>query len=346
MIKRLFFGSFVFLCCFARAQSVDPSNYASTLAPEPMKAVLYRLASDEMEGRETGQPGQHRAALYIDSLFRSFGLKPSTGPSFLLPFQFAQARSKKKGPFAREKNIHAENVLGYIPGKSRPDEYVFITAHYDHLGVRDGKIYYGADDDGSGTTALLILANAFSKAYKDGKGPERSVVFLANAGEEKGLKGSDYYVNHPVFPLQSVVADLNIDMIGRIDEKHSIDTNYVYVIGSAMLSSGLKEVSEKANNTYIGLALDYTFDDPNDANRFYYRSDHYNFAKNNVPVIFYFNGVHEDYHKPSDTPDKIHYALMAKRAQLVFYTAWELANRKERVVVDKETQQKERKTDN
>ena len=242
--------------------------------------------------------------------------------------------------------MHSENVLGYIPGKSKPDEFIFITAHYDHLGMRDGKIYYGADDDASGTTTMLTLAKAFSAAYKAGHGPERSIVFLANAGEEKGLKGSDYYVNHPVFPLSQVVADLNIDMVGRIDEKHAMDTNYVYVIGSAMLSTGLKEVSESANANHTGLSLDYAFDDPKDPNRFYYRSDHYNFAKNNVPVIFYFNGVHEDYHKPTDTPDKIRYALMAKRAQLVFYTAWELANRKDRIMVDQDTQKGDRKTDN
>ena len=341
-MKPAFLAFFVLLALGSLAQS--NAQYADLVAPEAMREVLYRLASDEMEGRETGQAGQHKAALYIDSLFRAYGLQPASGKSFLLPFEYTWM--KKKGMIKGKKTMRAENVLGYIPGRLHPDEYIFITAHYDHLGIRDGKIYYGADDDASGTATMLTLAKVFATAYKEGRGPERSLVFLANAGEEKGLKGSDYYVNHPVFPLSQVVADLNIDMVGRIDEKHANDTAYVYVIGSDMLSSGLKAVSEQANATYTGLKLDYTFDDPKDPNRFYYRSDHYNFAKNNVPVIFYFNGVHEDYHKPTDTPDKIRYALMAKRAQLVFHTAWELANRKDRIVVDKTSEPGERKTDN
>jgi hypothetical protein len=226
-------------------------------------------------------------------------------------------------------SVQSSNVIGYIEGTDKKDEYVFITAHYDHLGKKDTVIFYGADDDGSGTVGVLELAEAFAKAKAAGKGPRRSVVFMTVSGEEKGLWGSEYYSNHPLFPLDKTSVDLNIDMIGRIDpsRKQGDSTNYVYVIGDDKISTDLKQINEAMNNKYVKLELDYKFNDPNDPNFFYYRSDHYNFAKKGVPIIFYFNGTHRDYHQKTDTPDKINYNLLAKRAQLVFYTAWEMANR-------------------
>jgi hypothetical protein len=228
--------------------------------------------------------------------------------------------------------VQSSNVLGVLPGTDLKDEYLFITAHYDHLGKRgDSVIYYGADDDGSGTVSLIELAEAFQKAKAEGKGPRRSIVFMAVSGEEKGLWGSEYYASNPVYPLNKTTADLNIDMIGRIDPKRTTgdSTNYVYVVGDDKLSSDLRVISEAMNKKYTKLELDYKYNDPEDKEFIYYRSDHYNFAKNGVPIIFYFNGTHADYHRPTDTPDKITYPLMAKRAQLVFYTAWEMANRNE-----------------
>lgn len=235
------------------------------------------------------------------------------------------------GFFKHTSTVQATNVLGVIEGTDKKDEYVIITSHYDHVGKRnDGTIYYGADDDGSGTVGILELAEAFAKAKAAGKGPRRSIVFMTVSGEEKGLWGSEYYTNHPVFPLEKTTVDLNIDMIGRIGEEYLKDkdsVNYVYVIGDDKLSTDLTPITEAVNSKYSKMKLDRKYNDPNDKNRFYYRSDHYNFAEKGIPVIFYFNGVHADYHKPTDTPDKINYKLMAKRGQLVFYTAWEMANR-------------------
>ncbi len=224
------------------------------------------------------------------------------------------------------------NVLGVIEGTDLKDEYVVITAHYDHVGKRnDTTIYYGADDDGSGTTGVLELAKAFAEAKKAGKGPRRSILFMTVSGEEKGLWGSKYYSDNPVFPLEKTTVDLNIDMIGRVGseyQKNAKDSaNYIYIIGDDKLSSDLAVITDNVNNAYMKMKLDRKYNDPNDPNRFYFRSDHYNFAEKGVPVIFYFNGTHADYHRPTDTPDKINYPLMAKRAQLVFYTAWEMANR-------------------
>jgi len=227
---------------------------------------------------------------------------------------------------------NSSNVLAYIEGTDKKDEFVILTAHYDHLGKRgDTIVYYGADDDGSGTVSILELAEAFVKAKAAGKGPRRTVVFMTVSGEEKGLWGSAYYGDHPAFPLEKTTVNLNIDMIGRIDPKRKIgdSTNYVYVVGDDKLSTDLRPISVAMNKKYTKLELDYKYNDPKDKERIYYRSDHYNFARKGVPIIFYFNGTHNDYHRPTDTPDKINYGLMAKRAQLIFYTAWEMANRNE-----------------
>jgi len=234
-----------------------------------------------------------------------------------------------------EKSILAENVLGYVEGSDLKNELIVVTAHYDHLGKEGDVVYNGADDDGSGTVAIMEMAEAFAKAKKEGKGPRRSMLFMAVSGEEKGLLGSRWYTENPVFPLEQTVCNLNIDMIGRIDEAHKDKPDYVYVIGADRLSTELHEINEAANKKYMQLDLDYKYNHDKDPNRFYYRSDHYNFARKGIPIIFYFNGTHKDYHKETDEVSKIDFNLMEKRARLVFYTAWELANRDQRIVVDK-----------
>jgi len=238
---------------------------------------------------------------------------------------------------SENEEVDSENVVAVIKGTEKPDEYVVISSHLDHIGVTpDGQINNGADDDGSGTVAMLEIAEAFKDAADAGHGPKRSVVFLHVTGEEKGLLGSRYYTDFdPIFALENTIANLNIDMIGRIDPKYKGDRNYLYLIGSDKLSTDLHELSEAVNDKYTNIEFDYTYNDENDPNRFYYRSDHYNFAKNNIPIIFYFNGTHADYHKPTDTVEKINYDLLENRTRLIFYTAWELANRDQRVVVDK-----------
>lgn len=226
--------------------------------------------------------------------------------------------------------LQSSNVIGVLPGTDLKDEYLFITGHYDHLGKRDTVIYYGADDDGSGTVSVIELAQTYAKAKAAGKGPRRTIVFMTVSGEEKGLLGSEYFTDHPIYPLDKVTADLNIDMIGRtdLDRKIGDSSNYVYIVGDDKLSSELKPINEEQNKNFTKLELDYKYNDPNDRQRIYYRSDHYNFARKGVPIIFYTDGMlRPDYHQPTDTPDKINYNLMAKRAQLVFYTSWIMANR-------------------
>lgn len=234
----------------------------------------------------------------------------------------------------KAQKVSSENVLAYIEGSDLKGELIVVSAHYDHLGMDGNIVFNGADDDGSGTVAVIELAKTFAKAKKEGHGPRRSILFMTVAGEEKGLLGSTYYVKNPVYPLKNTVCDLNIDMIGRLDVKHEKNPDYIYLIGSDKLSSTLHNISENANKTYTNLELDYTYNDEKDRNRFYYRSDHYNFAKNGIPVIFYFNGVHADYHKETDEIEKINFDKMGKISHLVFFTAWELANRNERIRVD------------
>lgn len=491
-MKKILFVLLTFITVAAGAQKKDvATKYANTITPDDLKQRLYIVASKEMEGRETATPGQKRAAAYIESQFKSFGLEPGNQGQYQLHYDvfedsltnaeievngksyemdkdfsinvgqsnnatyrlsdvvfvgngnsdsahddykgldvrgkivlmlggqpqggrsgggrgrfgnfFAKAdAAQKNGAIAiltiatnfphqtktnpkgnmyvnafqamarpnqysvseeiaraimgadydaakagnielktykanvllnfNKATLHLESsdVLGMVEGTDLKDQYVFVTGHYDHLGKRDTVIYYGADDDGSGTVSVMEIAQAFAKAKQEGKGPRRTMVFMTVSGEEKGLWGSDYYTSHPVFPLDKTTVDLNIDMIGRIDTSRKVGnpSNYVYVVGDDKLSTDLKKISEATNKKYTKMELDYKFNDPKDPERIYFRSDHFNFAKHGVPIIFYFDGMlAPDYHRPSDTPDKINYDLLAKRAQLVFYTAWDMANR-------------------
>ncbi len=232
--------------------------------------------------------------------------------------------------------IKTRNVLGFIEGTDKKDEILVICAHYDHEGIKKGIVYNGADDNGSGTVSLMELSEAFSKAKADGNGPRRSILFIAMTGEEKGLLGSKYYAENPIFPMTNTVSALNIDMLGRIDKEHEQNKSYIYLIGSDYMSSELHRINEEAAKVYAPeIQLDYTFNDKNHPEKLYERSDQFNFAEKGVPVIFYFSGLHADYHTPNDDVDKIDFNLLEHRLHLVFATAWELANRNERVIVDK-----------
>ena len=309
----------------------DVTKYMKTITQADLKKHLYIVAGDDMQGRNTGEEGQKKAGRYLIDQYKKDGISfPKGASDFYQPVPSAfmtRAFSPKLGD--------SENIWAYIEGTEKPDEVLVISAHYDHVGMKNGEVYNGADDDGSGTVALLEIAQAFIQAKKDGYGPKRSILFLHVTGEEHGLHGSRYYSENPLFPIKNTIADLNIDMIGRRDEGHKDNGNYVYVIGSDRLSTDLHNINEEANKKYTNLKLDYTFNAKDDPNHFYERSDHYNFAKKGIPIIFYFNGVHEDYHKQGDEPQKIEYDLLAKRTQLAFVTAWELANRENRPVVDK-----------
>tara|TARA_Y100000589_G_C27198107_1_gene647980 strand:+ start:499 stop:1539 length:1041 start_codon:yes stop_codon:yes gene_type:complete len=341
MKKILFF--FLPLGLFAQVSTYlekDPKfRYANSIVVEDLQRHIYILASDSLQGRETGKPGQKMAANYISNFFKEIGIPPYKNNSYFQKFKvktvkrYGKWKWDKKGVLEKILNnnyIKGENIIGFIEGSDLKDQIVVITAHYDHLGTKDSLIYNGADDNGSGTVAIMEIAEAFMLAKKEGNGPRRSILIMPVSAEEKGLLGSKYYAENPIYPLENTIANLNVDMIGRIDDYHD-NPNYVYLIGSDRLSTELHDISESVNDKYINLELDYRYNDVEDPNRYYYRSDHYNFAKNNIPVIFYFNGVHDDYHKPSDTIEKIHFPKVEKISRYIFLTAWELANRDERL---------------
>jgi hypothetical protein len=309
----------------------QPSNlktYANTITANELKEHLYIFSSDSLEGRLVGSIGQKKAVKYLKDYYINEDIASAFGDSNYY-------QSIPKSYLGGDYN-GSENVLAFIKGTEKPNEIIIISAHLDHKGVnKKGDIYNGADDNASGTSALLEIAQAFKKAKNNGFGPKRSILLLHLTAEEIGLQGSRFYTENPVFPLENTVADLNIDMIGRVDKSHQNNPDYIYLIGANRLSTELHYISEAINSSFFNFELNYRYNAENEHNRYYFRSDHYNFAKHNIPVIFYFNGEHMDYHQTTDTPDKINFPLLEKRARLIFRTAWQLANQKERIIVDK-----------
>ena len=338
MKKVLLLASLLFFSINSFSQLNKAKKFAKTITADDLKEHLYIYASDEFEGRNTGEEGQKKAVEYLKNFYIKNNIEPGDPEGDYFQKMKLNIRRGNVG------EVDTENVIAIIKGTEKPDEYVILTAHLDHVGYgRTGsragnnvnQIHNGADDDGSGTVAVLEIAQAFKKAVKKGKGPKRSIVFLHVTGEEKGLLGSKYYSENPIYPLENTVVNLNLDMIGRIDPtRKKKNRDYIYIIGSDHDSQDLHNVSEQTNIETINLDLDYRYNDKDDPNRFYYRSDHYNFAKYGIPIIFYFSGTHEDYHMPTDDPDKIEYDLLELRSKLIFYTAWNIANRDQRIIVD------------
>tara|TARA_Y100000287_G_scaffold145778_1_gene120658 strand:+ start:354 stop:1379 length:1026 start_codon:yes stop_codon:yes gene_type:complete len=322
------------------SQENASDKYAETITSEELSDLIYEFSSDKFEGRNTGEPGQKLAVEFIRDFYKSNNIIKAENTEdyfqkFLVDFQ---SRQVTRPDNINEDNIDwvkTENVAAIIEGDTYPNEYIVLTAHLDHVGIENGEIFNGADDDGSGSMALLEIAEAFKLAELDGKRPKRSIVILHVSAEEKGLLGSKYYTDNPLYPLDETITNLNVDMIGRTDPtRNSNNDEYIYLIGTDRLSTMLHETSEKVNYKTVNLELDYRFNAWDDPNRFYERSDHWHFAKNNIPVIFYFSGTHEDYHQPTDTAEKIRYDLLTKRTRLIFHTAWEIANMDERIEVD------------
>tara|TARA_A100001011_G_scaffold71321_1_gene73093 strand:- start:8465 stop:9769 length:1305 start_codon:yes stop_codon:yes gene_type:complete len=343
-MKYIFLFALILLKSLNSYSQLEHANkFAKTITEKDLKKHLYTYASDDFEGRNTGSKGQKKAVEYLRNFYIQNDIKPGDPDKDYFQKMTLNISRGDEG------NVDSENVIAIIEGTEKPEEYLILTAHLDHVGygrtgsrlrksyvgeIKD-RIHNGADDDGSGTVAMLEIAQAFKQASKKGKGPKRSIIFLHVTGEEKGLLGSAYYSDNPIYPLSKTVANLNLDMIGRIDPTRKGDKReYVYIIGSDHDSQDLHQISEQTNLQTVNIDLDYRYNAKDDPQRFYYRSDHYNFAKKGIPIIFYFSGTHEDYHLPSDTPDKINYDLLELRSKLIFYTAWNIANRDQRVIVD------------
>ena len=322
---------FTFLSISVNAQNSKVTDFAKSITEQELMELLYVYASDYFQGRKTGSKGQKIAVDFLRDYYKNLNIQAAEGTNNY----FQEMTLKVDG-----KMVSTENVASIITGSQFPDEYIVLTSHLDHIGQEGGQINNGADDDGSGTVTMLEIAEALQIGLENGYKPKRSIVFLHVTGEEEGLLGSAYYTENPLYPLEQTIVNLNIDMIGRNDLLHDRDDDYLYLIGSDILSQDLHDISVSINEKYSKLDLDFRYNDPmlkvyergrHYANRYYYRSDHYNFAKNDIPVIFYFSGTHEDYHLPTDTVEKINYPLLTKRARFIFHTLWELANREDRI---------------
>jgi len=270
-------------------------------------------------------------------------------------FNFSPGKKLNVSVAAKKETVMTQNVVALWEGGDAQlkNEMVAVGAHYDHVGMNpnakgDDKIWNGADDDGSGTVAVLAIAEALAKSPKK---PKRSILLVWHAGEEKGLWGSEYFNKFPTVDIKNVVAQLNIDMIGRSKNPNNIipcdrpgkpcnqdlsAENEIYVIGSAMMSTKLGEVTKSINDSFLRLNYNYKYDDPKDTNHFFFRSDHYHYAVNGIPIVFWFDGVHEDYHQASDHADKIDYQKMEKVSRTIFLTMWEIADLQTRPAVDKQ----------
>jgi Zn-dependent M28 family amino/carboxypeptidase len=332
LIPFLFIFFFVFHVSFAQKTEKPLKKnkifFAIPIDTNQIKTDLKILSSDKFEGREIGGKGIKEAAKYIANQFGTLKLK-----------KFNNFYQKKF--FAKSKTIQdsleAFNVIGYIEGadKQLKKEFVIFSAHYDHLGIsKDGIIYNGADDNASGVAGVLNIAKAIQKNKTR---PKRSLIFIAFSGEEKGLLGSYNFVKDPPIPIQSVYAALNMDMIGRTDPKHdSLNIqNYIYVIGPKILGGNSVNIIEQSNKESANLNLDYSFDTFSDPNRWFFRSDHLPFAKQNRLGIRFFDGGHVDYHKTSDGIGKINFSVLFKRIELIGFLGLKLANSETEIKVDK-----------
>lgn len=351
---------------------------AENITATQMKDYLYFIASDEMEGRDTPSRGLDTTAKFIalnlsrwgfkpagddGTFFQTIGLKrnlpPTPAPSAsptptatparrMRPFSFNLNEKYNPATMNGADYVKTQNVVAIWEGSDPvlKNEYVAVGAHYDHVGTNpnapgEDKIWNGADDDGSGTTGVLAIAEALAKSEKR---PKRSILFVWHCGEEKGLWGSAYFNKYPTVDVSKVIAQLNIDMIGRSKKAGDVNPknkelsgeNEIYVIGSKMMSTRLGEITDEINKSYLKMNYNFLYDDPKDPNRFFFRSDHFNYAVNGIPIAFWFDGVHEDYHGAGDSPDKIDYAKMEKVARTIFLTMWELADAKERPKVDRQ----------
>ena len=371
--------SFIFPS-FTAAQTATKAKSPARVAAETITAAqlmdyLYFIASDEMEGRDTPSRGLDLTAKFIAMQLSRWGFKPAgdngtffqrialkrspaptASPSptpgqqqrHVRPFSFNIAEKYNPATMTETDYAFTQNVVAIWEGSDAvlKNEYVAIGAHYDHVGMNQNapgadKIWNGADDDGSGTTGVLAIAESLAKASKR---PKRSILFVWHAGEEKGLWGSQYFATYPTVELKNVIAQLNIDMIGR--SRKADDTNprnkdlsgenEIYVIGSNMMSTELGNVTSSVNKAYLNMNYNFKYDDPKDPNRFFFRSDHFHYAAKGIPIVFWFSGVHEDYHQPGDHPEKIDYQKMEKVTRTIFLTMRELGDLKQRPAVDKQ----------
>ena len=295
-----------------RRRSLGPyTMYEQIIYQAKQERIMTWLAHDMNHGRATGTRDAARVARYIETHFRQYGLEPFCAGSFYQPF-LADSASGTVG----------RNVIGFVPSAVPSDKYVIITAHYDHLGVLDGNIYNGADDNASGVTVLLNLADMFGTMKKTKTGPDKNIIFAALDAKELNMAGSKHFINHLSIGKDSIICAINIDQIGSVLEPvHEADTNFVIVLGEQTLRRQDRGFIDLCNRYYnIGLDIDHTFyGSENFTELFYQLSDQIVFHRAGIPAMVFTSGFHRHTYKTTDDPDIISYPVMKKRTLLIFY---------------------------
>ncbi len=295
-----------------RRRSLGPyTMYEQIVYQAKQERLMTWLSHDMNHGRATGTRDAARVARYIETHFKQYGLEPFCAGSFYQPF-LADSASGTVG----------RNVIGIVPSAVPSDEYVLITAHYDHLGVLDGNIYNGADDNASGVTVLLNLADMFGTMKKTRTGPDKNIIFAALDAKELNMAGSKHFVNHLIIGKDSIICAINIDQIGTVIEPvHEADTSFVIVLGEQTLRRQDRGLIDMCNRYYnIGLDIDHTFYGSENFTRLFYQlSDQIVFHEAGIPALVFTSGFHRHTYKTTDDPDIISYPVMKKRTLLIFY---------------------------
>lgn len=316
------------LCGTSLAFAAKPTP--QYIVAERLRTHLEFVAHDLMEGRATPSRGLDITARYLVAQCKLMGLQPAGETGTFFHWYEASGRRDK---------FKSQNVIAKIEGSDPvlKNEYIAVSAHYDHIGLETSggdRINNGADDDGSGTVALLEIARAFQQGPK----PKRSILFIWHSGEERGLLGSKAFTETPTVDLKQIAGLVNIDMIGRsrpagdVNPKNEklVPAKSIYVVGSREISTEFGDWVAAANDGYLRLRYDYYYDQPSKPDRIYFRSDHYNYAVKGIPIAFFFNGTHEDYHQVSDEIDKIDFPQMEAITRTIYMTLYSLADKKTR----------------
>lgn len=304
--KRYWSQVFLFVFVFTVISWRFGQDDVSKIDEKDLKLFITTLSSPQFEGRAVNNDGQLKTQEFIIDRFKKLEIEPFSSQGYLDKFTFNMDNRRALNNDSIEKTIETANVLGVIRGES--EKVIIISAHYDHVGTR-GDIYFpGADDNASGVAALLELAEEFVQ-YKHLK---YSMIFIAFAAEEWGLLGSKYHTDKSDFEPEKVVCCINLDMISRCDNKHTGDCNYLYCIGTEN-NADLDSLVRKANSLFTSCTFDYSGNDLG----IFSRTDTYSFFQKGVPSILFFSGFHEDYHKPTDTIDKINFELLTNRVKLI-----------------------------
>lgn len=353
VICRKFIRGFVLLSVLVATRAyAQPAISTITVSVSRLRQHVFTLASDSLQGRATGTRGQLKAAFYCTYVLRNHHLSPAfrldpVRSSFYQRYAFKTIKITSFGrssygsiptTFSRDELVSnplaskdssdllsGHNVGGLLIGTDLKQEVIVLSAHYDHLGSSGKRIFHGADDNASGTATVLSVAALFDSLAQQGIRPRRSILFVLFSGEEGGLTGSDYFVHNSPIPLPQIVCNINVDMVGRVDDAHRKKPDYCYLLAGQQ-DHALRWTVEEANKQSVAIELDYTYDTENDPNRYFFRSDQFNFAQLGIPVLFFMDGKHPDYHQPSDTADKIRYEVLQKRATLIFQTTWLLTH--------------------